>query len=59
MSWDPLLLDGTLSALAALIMFYLSLLALLAVAVLVPLFGGVLIQYTFRLIRRKFSEGKI
>jgi hypothetical protein len=37
-------------------MFYLALAALVIVPVIFSLFVGVAVQYTFRLIRRKFSE---
>jgi hypothetical protein len=53
------LLDDTVTALYNYVAFYLSLLGLIAVPVLFLLFGGLLIQYTFRLIRRRFEQGKV
>jgi predicted PurR-regulated permease PerM len=53
---DSLFLDDTLAAMWSYVAFYLSLLAMIVVPILVALFAGVLIQYTFRLIRRRFVE---
>jgi hypothetical protein len=51
--------DDTIAAAWGYVVFYLSLLAMIVVPALFALFGGLLIQYTFRLIRRKFEQGKI
>jgi len=48
--------DDTLAAAWGYVAFYLSLLAMIVVPALFALFAGVLIRYTFRLIRRRFVE---